>query len=183
MGRLLDDLLAYTRVSSPRMTLSQVDCEKVLDGVLANLKATIEETRAVVSHDAMPTVLYNEAHLMQLLQNLIGNAVKYHGKEPPKIHVGANRIGEERVFSVKGGGVIGGEGRRGHQHQAQGGVGTIMASSSAPPPVCGLSFHLATLSAILLIAARRSRSFPVRPRSRCSRTERRRIHVQSVADG
>jgi len=105
MGRLLDDLLAYTRVSSPRMTLSQVDCEKVLDGVHANLKATIEETRAVVSHDAMPTVLYNEAHLTQLLQNLIGNAVKYHGKEPPRIHVGANRIGEEWIFSVKDNGI------------------------------------------------------------------------------
>lgn len=105
MGTLLDDLLAYTRAANPHATLAQVDGEKTLGDALANLKAAIEDSGATISHDAMPTLLYNQAHLTQLFQNLIGNAIKYHGMEPPKIHVGAKRVGEEWVFSVKDNGI------------------------------------------------------------------------------
>jgi PAS domain S-box-containing protein len=89
MRQLIKDLLTYSRVANPQGKQRSVDCEEVLRGVLTNLKTAIEETGAVVTHDPMPTVFADPVQLGQLLQNLIGNALKFNTSEPPRAHVSA----------------------------------------------------------------------------------------------
>jgi PAS domain S-box-containing protein len=105
MRRLLDDLLEYSRVSTESRELSEVDLEKVLQAALGNLAALIRENGAVVSHDAMPNVIGAPTQLMQLLQNLVDNALKYRQQSAPRIHVGAEDLGNEWQFSVKDNGL------------------------------------------------------------------------------
>jgi PAS domain S-box-containing protein len=89
MQALLQDLLAYGRVSRRATPLSRVDSDKVLADVLANLKIAIEEAGALVTHDPLPTVMADPTQLMQLLQNLVANAIKFRGTDQPRIHVSA----------------------------------------------------------------------------------------------
>jgi len=59
----------------------------------------------VVNHDPLPTVMADNLQLVQLFQNLIGNAIKFHGEEPPRVHVSAEQKGNEWVFSVRDNGI------------------------------------------------------------------------------
>ena len=74
MRRLLDDLLAYSRVSTTPKEMAPVDLELVLAEALRNLAAAIRDNHAVVTHDRLPTVCGDRTQLMQLLQNLVNNA-------------------------------------------------------------------------------------------------------------
>jgi signal transduction histidine kinase len=105
MWRLINDLLAYSRVRTESSELEPTDCEAVLHQSLDNLKVAIEENGAVVTHDALPTVTANSPQLMQLFQNLIGNAIKFRGSESPRIHVSAGRNGNGWTFSVRDNGI------------------------------------------------------------------------------
>jgi light-regulated signal transduction histidine kinase (bacteriophytochrome) len=105
MQWLINDLLAYSRVTSQDQVLEEVDCDSVLEEVLSDLRVAIEESRAVVTHDALPRVMADRGQLGQLFQNLIGNAIKFHGKEPPQVHVTAERKPDEWAFSVRDNGV------------------------------------------------------------------------------
>ena len=105
MWRLISDLLAYSRVRTESSELESTDCEAVLLQSLGNLKTAIEENRAVVTYDALPTVMANNPQLVQLLQNLIGNAIKFRGSEPPRIHVSASRNGNGWTFAVRDNGI------------------------------------------------------------------------------
>jgi light-regulated signal transduction histidine kinase (bacteriophytochrome) len=105
MWRLINDLLAYSRVRTESSELESTDCETVLHQSLDNLKVAIEENGAVVTHDALPTVTANSPQLMQLFQNLIGNAIKFRGSESPRIHVSAGRNGNGWTFSVRDNGI------------------------------------------------------------------------------
>jgi PAS domain S-box-containing protein len=105
MQRLINDLLAYSRVGTRAKAIEPTDCTAVLDQALANLKAAIEKSGAVVTHDPLPTVMADDSQLVQLLQNLIGNAIKFHVEEPPRIHVAAEQKGNEWVFSVRDNGI------------------------------------------------------------------------------
>jgi light-regulated signal transduction histidine kinase (bacteriophytochrome) len=100
MQRLLNDLLAYSRVSTRGADFQSTDCEEVLAQTLTNLKVMMEESEAVVTHDPLPTVIADEVQLGQLFQNLIGNALKFHGAEPPRVHVSVVQQDREWVFSV-----------------------------------------------------------------------------------
>jgi light-regulated signal transduction histidine kinase (bacteriophytochrome) len=82
------------------------DCNEVLKKVLLNLQKIIMDSGAVISHDSLPTVWAEEVALVQLFQNLIGNAIKYRSKKPLQVHVSAPKNGkEEWVFSVKDNGI------------------------------------------------------------------------------
>ncbi len=82
------------------------DCNEVLKKVLLNLQKIIMDSGAVVTHDSLPAVWAEEVALVQLFQNLIGNAIKYRSKKPPQVHVSALKNGkEECVFSVKDNGI------------------------------------------------------------------------------
>ena len=105
MQGLINDLLAYSRVGTRAKGIEPTDCTAVLDQALANLKAAIEKSGAVVTHDPLPTVMADDLQLVQLLQNLIGNAIKFHVEKPPCIHVSAEQKGSEWVFSVRDNGI------------------------------------------------------------------------------
>lgn len=90
MGDLLGDLLAYTRLNyDAERAPSFIDLNDVLQEVTENLKASVEESKAAIVSDRLPVVYGYESHFVQLLQNLISNAIKYRGQSLPQIHVSA----------------------------------------------------------------------------------------------
>jgi len=92
MRDLLADLLAYTQLAADgRETAGYVDLNVIFQQAVANLRASIDETHAVVSSDPLPRVRGEEAHFLQLFQNLVGNAIKYHGDAAPKVRVSASK--------------------------------------------------------------------------------------------
>lgn len=105
MQRLIHDLLEYSRVGSERKSFEQTDCEVVFQQVLDNLSASIRDRHAEVTHDPLPIVHANPTHLTQVFQNLIGNALKFQGESPSKIHVGAKALPDGWEFSVRDNGV------------------------------------------------------------------------------
>ncbi|MHB8217460.1 MAG: PAS domain S-box protein [Candidatus Sulfotelmatobacter sp.] len=107
MQRLIQDLLQYSRVGSKGQDLIEASSEKALGAALFNLRGTIEETGAIVTHDILPTVLADETQLIQLFQNLIGNSIKYQNKSgSPQIHISAAQDdGNMWAFSVRDNGL------------------------------------------------------------------------------
>lgn len=105
MQLLIQDLLAYARVDTRGRPLEPTDCERVLAAALVNLKVAIAESQTAVEHNALPTVQGDAMQLTQVFQNLIGNAIKFHGKQSPKIHVGVQRQDGEWVFHVRDNGI------------------------------------------------------------------------------
>jgi PAS domain S-box-containing protein len=100
MKALINDLLAYSRVGTRGKEFAPVDCEEVLQGVLANLQVAIAENNAVITHDALPQVMGDAVQLESLFQNLLSNALKFRGEKPPLIHIGVTLKDTEWVFSV-----------------------------------------------------------------------------------
>ena len=106
MQRLIQDLLAYSRVGKKSKDLLKTSSEAALQLALANLRGTLEESGAEVTHGPLPDVLADEMQLIQLFQNLVGNAVKYQRPGTPRIHVSAVRSGEKKwIFSVEDNGL------------------------------------------------------------------------------
>jgi PAS domain S-box-containing protein len=105
MWKLINDLLTYSRVGMRGNGLEPTDSEAVLAQSLRDLKVAVEENGALVTHDPLPTVMADHPQLGQLFQNLIGNAIKFRGKEPPRVHVSARRSGNEWTFSVRDNGI------------------------------------------------------------------------------
>ena len=99
MKQLINDLLAYSRVRTHGKALKPVESEKALKQALANLELAIRERKAAVTHDPLPGVMADGTQLVQLFQNLVGNALKFC-RETPKIHVTAQRMEEFRVSSL-----------------------------------------------------------------------------------
>jgi len=105
MKMLIKDLLEYSQIGLKNKKFSLVDSSMPLALALANLQRSIEENKAVVTYDALPKVLADSSQLSRLFQNLIGNAIKFHGNELPKIHISAELKGEEWIFSVSDNGI------------------------------------------------------------------------------
>jgi PAS domain S-box-containing protein len=101
MQRLIQDLLAFSRVGTKGQELLDISSEDALQQALLNLRSAVEESGALVTHDPLPAVLADETQLIQLFQNLVGNAIKYQGPGVPRVHVSAARNGGKKwVFSV-----------------------------------------------------------------------------------
>ena len=105
MHQLIHDLLTYSRVGTHGKELVPTGCEQVFADALANLTVAIEESKAVITHDPLPTLKGDEVQLTQLFQNLIGNAVKFHGEAAPKVQVGVIRKDAEWEFTVSDNGI------------------------------------------------------------------------------
>lgn len=106
MQTLINDLLAYSRVTVKAQTWVQVSLNDVRDQALANLTASIAETGATVTSDPLPTVLGDRSQLVQLLQNLIGNAVKFHAPgAKPEVHLSARWEGTTCRLTIRDNGI------------------------------------------------------------------------------
>ncbi|MDP3858136.1 MAG: PAS domain S-box protein [Stagnimonas sp.] len=105
MQQLIDDLLAYSKVGDAAAEHVEVDCEDLLREVLTQLTATIQERSAEVSHQPLPTVSGSRHQLGQLLQNLIGNAIKFQPGERPRVELSAEREGGHWHFQVRDHGI------------------------------------------------------------------------------
>ncbi|MBI5672904.1 MAG: PAS domain S-box protein [Nitrospirae bacterium] len=105
MQRLIQDLLAYSRVTTQGHVFERVDCHALLEEVLSNLRLAVEESRAVVTHDVRLTVMADRGQLGQVFQNLIGNAIKFRGQEPPWVHISAERKDAEWRFAIRDNGI------------------------------------------------------------------------------
>jgi len=100
MQRLINDLLAYSRVDRRNNPMQPVDANLALKSALRNLEASIAAHGAAVTSDSLPTVEADATQLTQLFQNLIGNAIKFHSERPPSIHIGAEKLGDFWRFFV-----------------------------------------------------------------------------------
>jgi PAS domain S-box-containing protein len=105
MQSLINDLLAYSRVTTQGHGFERVDCNAVLKDVLSDLRLAVEESGAVVTHDVQLTVMADRGQLGQVFQNLIGNAIKFRGAEPPWIHISVERKDAEWRFAVRDNGI------------------------------------------------------------------------------
>jgi light-regulated signal transduction histidine kinase (bacteriophytochrome) len=105
MQQLINDLLAYSRVGTRGKPPMPTNFEDVLEKTMANLKMAITESGVEVTHDPLPVAMADELQMVQLFQNLIGNAIKFRNKENPQVHVSARPEGNEWVFSVRDNGI------------------------------------------------------------------------------
>jgi PAS domain S-box-containing protein len=106
MQRLIQDLLAYSRIGTQGKKLLNISSEEALQQSLINLSSTIEKSGALVTHGPLPAVAADESQLVQLFQNLVGNAIKYQRDAVPRVHISAAKDGEKKwLFSVQDNGL------------------------------------------------------------------------------
>ncbi len=105
MKQLIEDLLAYSRVGTRGRAFQAADSKAVLAKAVANLWGAVESSGARITHDALPAVVADPSQLVQLFQNLIGNAIKFRGQHAPAVHVSAEQTDEGWKFSVKDEGI------------------------------------------------------------------------------
>ena len=105
MQTMINDLLQYSRITTRGKPFEKTDLEQVLETVLVNLKISIEESKAKITHDTLPKVLVDRTQMERLLQNLIGNAIKYADNRKPKIHISAKKKKEAYTFSIQDNGI------------------------------------------------------------------------------
>lgn len=106
LGALLQNLLAYMRASrNPEEVPAEINCNEVLADVIANLRIPIQQSGATIKSTGLPRILYPRIHMLELLQNLLTNAIKYRGEEPLQIHISAQPEEGHWVFSVRDNGI------------------------------------------------------------------------------
>jgi two-component system, sensor histidine kinase and response regulator len=105
MQQLIKDLLAYSRVDTQGKMPTPIKSEAVMKSVLDGLKIAIEENHAEIVCDKLPPVRADSVQLAQVFQNLIGNALKFHGERVPQIHIGAERDNDKWIFRVEDSGI------------------------------------------------------------------------------
>lgn len=105
MQMLINDLLAYSRVGTRAGPMAETDLTSALETAVANLRMAADETKAEVTHDPLPRLAVDRTQFVQLFQNLVGNAIKFHGKEPPRVHVSASRSNGTWELSVRDNGI------------------------------------------------------------------------------
>ncbi|MCJ7647942.1 MAG: response regulator, partial [Candidatus Lokiarchaeota archaeon] len=106
MQSLITDLLLYSRIGRKEKEFSQLDVTIIVEVVISNLRKIIEETNAKITYDPLPKLIGNEAEFVQLLQNLILNAIKFHKKEEtPVVHISAKLQKNQWIISVRDNGI------------------------------------------------------------------------------
>jgi signal transduction histidine kinase len=105
MQLLIKDLLEYSKAGTKGLDMRPADSFFAADKAICDLQASIDETGASVTCDELPIVMADVSQLGSLFQNLIGNAIKFHGDEPLKVHIAAERGKGEWIFSVRDNGI------------------------------------------------------------------------------
>ena len=105
MRQLIDDLLEYSRITSQVKEFKNVDLEKVLNVVITNLSISLEKNNVIISHDPLPTVFVDQYQMLQVFQNLITKAIKFHGHKPPEINISVKEGEKEWILGVSDNGL------------------------------------------------------------------------------
>jgi PAS domain S-box-containing protein len=105
MKTLIKDLLDYSQVSTKGKSSTSIDSSLVLRQALSDLREAVEKSNAEITYDPLPVLKADPSQMTRLFQNLIGNAVKFHGEERPKIHISADKKQGEWIFSVRDNGI------------------------------------------------------------------------------
>ncbi|MFX1396403.1 MAG: ATP-binding protein [Promethearchaeota archaeon] len=105
MKILITELLEYSRITIIKRPLICCNFEEILKDALLNLKESINESRAIITHDALPSMKVDRTQIIRIFQNLIGNAIKFCSAKNPKIHISAQRSNNEFIFSIKDNGI------------------------------------------------------------------------------
>ena len=105
MQELIKDLLEYSQIGAKGKKFKPTHCSGVVEKAVSNLQAAIEESNAAVTYDELPTVMVGTPQIISLFQNLIDNAINFRGEEAPRIHISAQRKGDEWVFSIQDNGI------------------------------------------------------------------------------
>ncbi|PXW85699.1 phospho-acceptor domain-containing protein [Nitrosomonas sp. Nm84] len=104
MQMLTDDLLTYTQVNA-NQTFTEVDCERLLGNVLTDLSIIVSECNAIITHDRLSVARGTPFQFIQLLTNLINDALKFQRAQPSKIHIGVKESFCEWILSVTDNGI------------------------------------------------------------------------------
>ncbi|MCE9552576.1 MAG: PAS domain S-box protein [Planctomycetes bacterium] len=105
LDRMVEELVDYAQIELREFVFQETDCGRALAEALANLQAAITENSAVVTWDALPTLQANRTWIVQLFQNLIGNAIKFRRFEPPRIHVSVTAEEGGWRFTIRDNGI------------------------------------------------------------------------------
>ncbi|XXG31400.1 MAG: protoglobin domain-containing protein [Ferrovum myxofaciens] len=105
MQQLINDLLTFSRIGTQGSQHKLVDIQLILNRALFNLKSTMEDTQSLVTHGPLPEVHGDTTQLVQLFQNLIGNAIKFHSQDSPRIHIEVLEREQDWLFSVLDNGI------------------------------------------------------------------------------
>jgi len=105
MQALINDLLSLSRVTTQGASFCPVNLNQVLQRVSDVLAPSIQEQRARIESEDLPTVLADPTQMHQLFQNLVGNALKFHGENPPVVRVSGRRVAHEWTISVEDNGI------------------------------------------------------------------------------
>ncbi len=105
MQALIQDLLKFSRVGRQEIASRTMDCHAVVEQALKNLQASVEGSGAIVNWNRLPTLRADPAQLTQVFQNLIANAIKFHGAEKPVIHIDVEQKAHEWVVSISDNGI------------------------------------------------------------------------------
>lgn len=105
MKLLIDDLLAFSRLNTRAKEFECFNGEKLLDEVILNLKKSIDDNRAVITHDPLPDMKGDSSQIKQLLQNLLSNAIKFRTDDPPEIHISVQELEEDYKIGIHDNGI------------------------------------------------------------------------------
>ena len=105
MQKLIEDLLEFSKVGRDKDHFELFEMRDAVDEALNNLNNLIEDNDAVITCDVLPCLVLDKAMMTQLFQNLIGNAVKFHGDEKPRIHISVSKGEDSWLFSVRDNGI------------------------------------------------------------------------------
>lgn len=105
MQEFIDGILEFSRISGTQASNETVSLDAMLKESLSYMEGTIAKTQAQVTSDPLPSISCNRMEIRQLLQNLIGNALKFRGEAPPRVHIGARRSDHEWIVSVSDNGI------------------------------------------------------------------------------
>jgi PAS domain S-box-containing protein len=106
MQNLINDLLLFSRVHTRGKEFDISNFEEIFDAATKNLGRQVEDTNATITHDPLPTIMADRVQMVQVLQNLISNGLKFHREEEaPRIHVSAKETDDEWIISVQDNGI------------------------------------------------------------------------------
>ena len=101
MQNLLDNILTYFIVTKTEEKFKKIDMEDLINDIISNITVLIEENNTRITHNPLPCLKADKSQITQLFHNLIINAIKFHGDEPPKIHISAQKKENNWIFEVK----------------------------------------------------------------------------------